>query len=121
MKSYSINPVSYTHLSIGVVRINEESLSCDIGYVLSKKLWGRGIATEAAQAVIRFLFEEVGFERITALHHYKNQASGRVMQKLSMEYIRTIPDQYKDNRGNPCPVIMYEIRKESYEAKKQRP
>ena len=38
------------------LRMDEPDLSCEIGYVLGKKYWGRGIMTEALKAVLDFLF-----------------------------------------------------------------
>lgn len=53
----------------------------EIGYVLSKAYWGQGLMTEAAQAVIRWLFEEVGLEAVTVGHFTENDRSRRVIEK----------------------------------------
>ena len=44
---------------------------------------------EAAAAVIRFLFNEVGINRVAAAHDYNNPKSGRVMQKIGMKSWKT--------------------------------
>ncbi|GAB6108176.1 GNAT family N-acetyltransferase [Fusibacter bizertensis] len=69
---------------ISVVAKSENDLSCEIGYCISRKLWGKGIVTEAFKAVIEYLFLEVGMNRIVAKHDTKNPASGRVMQKSGL-------------------------------------
>ena len=42
--------------------------------------------TESLKAVINYLFKEVGFNRIVALHDTNNVASGKVMIKSDMIY-----------------------------------
>jgi RimJ/RimL family protein N-acetyltransferase len=49
---------------------------------------GRGIATEAAEAVLDFAFEEVGPTRLLSIRHVDNDASGRVMEKLGFRFER---------------------------------
>ena len=64
--------------------ISEKSLRAEMGYSIGSRWWGRGITAEAAAAVLRFAFEEVGFNKICALHDTGNPGSGRVMQKAGM-------------------------------------
>lgn len=58
----------------------------ELGYVLHHDYWGRGIATEAAAAVMRFGFESANLHRIIARCHPDNIGSARVMEKLGMRY-----------------------------------
>jgi [ribosomal protein S5]-alanine N-acetyltransferase len=58
----------------------------EIGYWIGVPFWGRGIATEAARAVIQYGFNTMGLHRIEALHFTRNPDSGRVLQKLGMQY-----------------------------------
>jgi RimJ/RimL family protein N-acetyltransferase len=53
-------------------------------YALLPAWWGRGLATEAARACLRFAFKEAGLERIVAGTDPPNTASLRVIQKLGM-------------------------------------
>ncbi len=69
---------------ISVVRISERDSCCEIGYCLSRQFWGQGIMTEAYSAVLKFLFETVGFHRVEAKHVDENPASGKVMKKCGM-------------------------------------
>ncbi len=75
--------------SISVEIADDRGESCEIGYCLSKEYWNRGVMTEAALAVLHFLFYEVGYRRIQAKHDILNIASGRVMQKAGMQYVKT--------------------------------
>ncbi|MGG7076593.1 GNAT family N-acetyltransferase [Clostridium sardiniense] len=100
--------------SIAVVEIDEENKSCDIGYCMSKKYWGKGIMTESLKAVIDYLFEEVDFNKITARHDTRNGASGKVMIKSGMEYVETLKDIEIPNDKGVCDVKIYEISKEEW-------
>jgi ribosomal-protein-alanine N-acetyltransferase len=50
--------------------------------------WGQGLATEAARAIIRFGFEELGFDRIAASTDAPNSASIAVMERIGMSFDR---------------------------------
>jgi [ribosomal protein S5]-alanine N-acetyltransferase len=56
----------------------------EIGYWLARAHWGRGYASEAAAAVIRYGFEQRAFNRIEAGVFSFNHASARVLQKCGM-------------------------------------
>ena len=63
----------------------------EIGYVLSKDYWGRGLMPEAVRAVIRYLFEDVGLDFLMVGHFTRNQRSRRVIEKCGFTYVKTIP------------------------------
>jgi len=56
----------------------------ELGYWIAVPRWGRGYATEAVKAVIRYGFDTLGLNRIEACYLTRNPASGRVMQKAGM-------------------------------------
>lgn len=56
----------------------------ELGYWIAVPHWGRGFATEAAKAVIRYGFQSLGLNRIEANHLTRNPASGRVLAKVGM-------------------------------------
>jgi ribosomal-protein-alanine N-acetyltransferase len=56
----------------------------EIAFDLAKAAWGRGYATEAAQAVIRAGFTHYGLNRIEGTCMLGNVASARVMEKVGM-------------------------------------
>jgi ribosomal-protein-alanine N-acetyltransferase len=68
----------------GCLGINEKVRSTELGYCMSRSYWGKGYMSEAVAAIISYLFNTVGLNRITARHDTKNIASGRVMQKCGM-------------------------------------
>lgn len=57
----------------------------ELGYWIGLEYWGKGFCTEAAAAVLRYAFAELGLARVHAAHFARNPASGRVMQKLGMQ------------------------------------
>ena len=68
---------------IGACDVDEiASGSGDIGYWLDQVVWGRGIASEAAQALAAFGFHDLKLRRLTSGHASDNPASGRVLAKL---------------------------------------
>lgn len=80
--------IEYQEQTIGIVDVdsiagNEGSL----GYWLERPSWGKGLAFEAAQALIHFAFYEVGLSRLTSAHASDNPASGRVLTKLGFTQI----------------------------------
>ncbi|UOE56124.1 GNAT family N-acetyltransferase [Cytobacillus oceanisediminis] len=60
--------------------------SAEIGYVLSKEYWGKGLITEAAKAIISFGLESMNLVRIQARCFLENEGSERVMEKLGMSF-----------------------------------
>ena len=56
-----------------------------MGYLLNRKYWGKGYATEAARALIRFGFSKLRLHRIWATCDVRNKASARVLEKLGMK------------------------------------
>ena len=58
--------------------------SAMIGWMLIKSAWGMGYATEIANALIRYCFDELQVHRVYALCHPKNTASWKVMEKCGM-------------------------------------
>jgi ribosomal-protein-alanine N-acetyltransferase len=64
--------------------IDRPHARAELGYWIGLPFRNQGYATEAAQAVLRFGFEELELNRIFAVHMVRNAASGRVMQKCGM-------------------------------------
>jgi len=54
----------------------------ELGYMLRRDCWGRGIATEASRLLLDFAFGELGLHRVFAVVDEDNPASIRVLEKL---------------------------------------
>ncbi len=84
---------------IAVVHIREDVREAELGWCMGRAWWGRGYMPEAARAVLRYLFEEAGFNRVLARHDVENPKSGRVMQKLGMTFEGVARQAGRNNRG----------------------
>lgn len=100
--------------NISVVRIKENIEGAALGYCMGTKWWGQGIMPEAGREVVRYLFEEVGFNRIAAEHARNNPKSGRVMQKIGMTYEGTLRKAGYCNQG-VVDMVCYSILKSEYQ------
>jgi len=58
----------------------------EILYGIHPSHWGKGLATEAADAILNFGFQVCGLPKIYAGADSPNSASFRVMEKLGMTY-----------------------------------
>lgn len=65
-----------------------EEIGVELVYLLARGAWGKGIATEAASAALRYGFEVLGFDSIAAVTLPDNWRSRRVMQRLGMSFER---------------------------------
>ena len=57
----------------------------EVAYRLARTAWGRGIATEAAGALVAHGLHTLGLPRLVAVTYPENQASQRVLDKLGFE------------------------------------
>ena len=60
----------------------------EIGYVLSKAYWGKGLMPEAVKAVIAWLWSEEKLDFIICGHFIRNSRSRRVIEKCGFRYIK---------------------------------
>ena len=96
--------------SISVVRQNDRVEEAEIGYCIGSRWWHRGIMTEALNAVIEYLFTEVGMNRVAARHDPNNPHSGGVMRKCGMTYEGTLRQSTRNNQGI-CDACWYALLK----------
>lgn len=69
---------------VGVVSYewSGEKQDAELGYWFSERVWGQGIGTEAASAMVEHAFGVNGHQKIVACYHNDNPASGRILSKL---------------------------------------
>jgi RimJ/RimL family protein N-acetyltransferase len=58
----------------------------EMGFQLRPEHWGKGLASEAAAAVVDYAFERAGVLALSAGHHPENRASQRVLEKIGFRY-----------------------------------
>jgi len=71
--------------NISVVLKDDACYSCHLGWQIDVPYWNNGIMTETAGAVVDYLFDKVGYDRISSGHDTRNIGSGRVMEKIGMK------------------------------------
>lgn len=69
--------------SIGIDFVPRHA-KAEIGYWIGREFWGRGFASEAGRAVVRWAFEERGVERVESFCFTSNAASARVLEKIGL-------------------------------------
>ena len=89
------------HEPIGSIMVSTvgRAQSAHVGYCIGKKWWHQGIMSETLQAVMDFLFNEVGYHRVEAMHDSNNPNSGKVMAKCGMKYEGTLRMADRNNQG----------------------
>jgi len=85
--------------SISVVNADDRVEMVEIGYCIGKAWWGQGIMPEVLTAVVEYLFNEVGVQRVEAGHDPNNLASGAVIRKCGMKYEGTLRRRIRSNQG----------------------
>jgi len=62
----------------------------ELGYRLRRMDWGQGLASEGASALVDWGFESGGYDKIVATTMAVNHGSRRVMEKIGLNYARTV-------------------------------
>lgn len=78
-------------VAIGALSCRFRSGTVDFGYVLNRRCWGRGLATEAARAIVDRLFSLDAVERVTATCDTENVRSARVLEKAGLRLEGLVP------------------------------
>ncbi|GAB7028555.1 GNAT family N-acetyltransferase [Streptomyces sp. NPDC021749] len=75
---------------IGLIALRRRTPSMGtLSYILREDTWGNCYATEATRHVVQFAFTTAGLERLEAMHHPANPASGRVLAKAGFTHTGT--------------------------------
>lgn len=99
---------------IGYMGLGEAD-SYDFGYGLRTPFWHKGIAREAAQAVVSRI-KAAGYPYITATHDRKNPRSGAVMQAIGMKYCYSYEEQWQP-KDFPVIFRMYQLNFDGNDAR----
>ncbi|CAM2963282.1 GNAT family N-acetyltransferase [Legionella worsleiensis] len=77
-----------------------ETGEIEVGYLIVRKFWGMGYASEALEALLEWSKININSDYIIAFAPLKHSASHRVMEKCGMEY-------YKDDLGHGVECKFY--------------
>ncbi|MFD3422605.1 GNAT family N-acetyltransferase [Streptomyces decoyicus] len=82
---------------IGLISLRRRSPTMGtLSYILREDTWGAGYASEAVRQVVVIAFTTAGLERLEAMHHPDNPASGRVLVKTGFTLTGTCDRQVED-------------------------
>lgn len=95
------------------LHLDKTNNSAQFGYWIAEPFWGKGIATEALTAILKFGFETLNLNKIYATHYPDNEASGKVMLNNQMIKEAVLKDHYKVNDEYRT-VIQYRLTKSEY-------
>lgn len=93
--------------------ISASHKQAELGYWIADSHWGQGLATEAAMEVLAYGFSELKLNRIHAHHMTDNPGSGKVMQKLGMDFEGTLK-KHVTKWGQNKDLAMYGILRNNW-------
>jgi RimJ/RimL family protein N-acetyltransferase len=92
----------------------------ELGYRLRRAAWGKGYATEGAQALVDKGFRELGVQRVVGFTMAVNTRSRRVLEKAGLGFVRTLHQQWS------CPIhgaehgdVEYALRKRDWQRRRR--
>jgi len=85
-------------------------LEIEVAYLLDKNFWHQGLATEAANGILKYAFENLNLSRIICLMDPDNIASQNVAKRIGMKLERKVDGIAGDN----FPTFIYAINKADY-------
>ncbi|MCC3439065.1 MAG: N-acetyltransferase [Oscillatoriales cyanobacterium] len=80
----------------GGLRFLGKTPEVEVGYVLAKAYWGKGLASEVAAATLKYGFEVLKLDKVVAVADTENRSSRRVMEKVGMKYQHNFDDCGRD-------------------------
>lgn len=88
----------------------------EVGFELSKEYWGKGIVSEALEAVVKYGYQHFQLERIEALIVPANLSSQKLVEKLGFKR-EGLLRHYEYTCGKFDDLYMYSIIKKDYQSK----
>jgi ribosomal-protein-alanine N-acetyltransferase len=90
-----------------------ETDEVELKYLLAEEFWGRGIATEASKASLKYALTDTNLDLIIGIVHPENVASQRVLEKVGMSFLDS-----KQYFGMQC--LRYCVNRETFEGRGDR-
>ncbi|MDD6871508.1 MAG: GNAT family N-acetyltransferase [Clostridiales bacterium] len=102
--------------SLGLHAVNngeEYNPQRELGYVLSRDHWGKGLMSEAAARAVSYAFEDMALNTLWCAHFIDNDRSRRVIEKTGFRYLK--PFVYNTRDGRHLESMLYILTREDYE------
>lgn len=96
-------------LEVLSLSLNEEYdnlIGREIGYVLSKDYWGKGLMPEAVDRVIKFCFEQEKYDYLMCSHSTVNSQSKRVIEKSGFQFVK---ENMRTTRSGDKHISLYYV------------
>ena len=89
----------------GHTDLTDRDDECELGYWLARPFWGQGLVPEAARALLRRCFVDLGMRRVWCGYYDGNEKSRRVQEKVGFVYQWTtenvdVPALHEKRRGH---------------------
>jgi ribosomal-protein-alanine N-acetyltransferase len=94
---------------------DKQNLRCEIGYMLARPHWGQGYMQEALPAMIDYAFGKLGLNRIEADVDPRNDASGRLLERLHFRKEGMLRQRWIVN-GEVCDSDIFGLLKADWDA-----
>ena len=105
--------------NIGIINVRKDACLASIAYYVDPEKWGKGYATEAGEAMLKFAFQTLQLYRVAGTGMLHNMASRRVMEKLGFRFEGIARSElYKD--GQFIDVAHLAVLKPEWEARMHR-
>lgn len=99
---------------IGACELSLSSSSvAEIGYVLARRYWGQGFATELARALLRLAFEELGVGRVDSTVAVGNTRSMQVLEKAGLRW-EALRRRHARARGRWWDAHLYAVTRDDW-------
>ena len=91
----------------------------EIGWRLARVAWGRGYASEAAEACVAFAFDQLALRELVSFTTVANGPSRRVMQRLGMRHHATEDFVHpRIDADHPlAPHVLYRLKRDDWHAR----
>jgi ribosomal-protein-alanine N-acetyltransferase len=106
--------------SCGIRRDDASQPYAELGYELAPACWGRGLATEAARALLEFGFQGLELDRISSRCIGDNLASVAVLERLGFR-LQSVLRSNQRFKGRSWDTHVYELSRSGWDVRRQRP
>lgn len=87
----------------------------ELGYVLSKDYWNKGLMSEATKRIVDYAFNDLNLDRLTVAHFIDNARSEAIIKKLGFTFVKydtyyakTLDKTFKEKK-----YVLYNPKKQS--------
>ncbi|MFT7686508.1 MAG: ribosomal-protein-alanine N-acetyltransferase [Candidatus Azotimanducaceae bacterium] len=99
--------------TMSIFNIHAESKRAEVGYILSRQFWRKGLMAESFEALIIFCFERLKLNRLEADIDPKNEASSALLKKFGFKVEGLLKERWIVN-GHVTDSEIYGLVRESY-------